>query len=52
MKQLGRWLIILILALVAVLPTWPWSRRWRCEPSIIMATILAVVIYLAQAGRF
>ncbi|APH69978.1 DUF3309 family protein [Aquibium oceanicum] len=45
-------IIVLILALVAVLPTWPWSRRWRWVPSIIMATILAVVIYLAQAGRF
>ena len=40
-------IIVLILALIAVLPNWPWARRWRWAPSIITGTILAVVILVA-----
>ncbi len=45
-------ILVLIIALIAVLPTWPYSRRWRWVPSIIMGTILAIVIYIAEAGRY
>lgn len=45
-------IIVLVFALIAVLPTWPYSRRWKWVPSIIMGIILAVVIFVAVQGRY
>ena len=44
-------LIILILALVGALPSWPHSRNWGYGPSGVLSVVLVVVIVLALTGR-
>lgn len=44
-------LIVLILILVGVLPTWPHARSWGYAPSGIVGLILIVVIVLFLMGR-
>jgi Protein of unknown function (DUF3309) len=44
-------LIVLILALVGVLPTWPHSSSWGYGPSGIVGLIVVVVIVLFLMGK-
>ena len=44
-------LIVLILILVGVLPTWPHARSWGYAPSGIVGVILVIVIVLFLLGR-
>jgi hypothetical protein len=44
-------LIILILALVGALPTWPHSRSWGYGPSGLTGLIVIVLIILLLTGR-
>jgi hypothetical protein len=44
-------LIILILALVGALPTWPHSASWGYYPSSGLSLILVIVLVLIVAGR-
>ncbi len=44
-------LIVLILMLVGVLPTWPHARSWGYAPSGIIGVILVVVLILFLMGR-
>jgi hypothetical protein len=44
-------IIILILILLGVFPTWGHSRGWGYGPSGIVGLILIVVIILALLGR-
>lgn len=44
-------LILLILMLLGVIPTWPHSRNWGYGPSGILGLILIVVIVLLFTGR-
>ena len=44
-------LIILILALVGVLPTWPHSRNWGYGPSGIAGLVVVILILLLPTGR-
>jgi len=44
-------LIILILMLVGVLPTWPHARSWGYGPSGIVGVILVIVLVLYLMGR-
>ena len=44
-------IIILILILLGVFPTWGHSRGWGYGPSGIVGLILIVVIILALMGR-
>ena len=44
-------LIIVILILVGVLPTWPHSRSWGRGPSGIVGVILLVVLVLFLMGK-
>jgi hypothetical protein len=45
------WIIILIIILLAVLPTWPYSAGWGYFPSGILGLIVIIVIILALMGR-
>jgi hypothetical protein len=45
-------LIILIILLIAGLPSWPYSRGWGYAPSGILGVILIIVIILLLTGRF
>ena len=44
-------LIVLILMLLGVLPTWPHARSWGYGPSGIVGVILIVVLVLLLMGR-
>ena len=44
-------LVILILALIGVLPTWPHSRSWGYAPSGITGLIVVILILLLLTGR-
>ena len=44
-------IVILILALVGALPTWPHSRGWGYYPTGGLGLILMIVIILLVLGR-
>lgn len=45
-------IIILILVLIGVLPTWGHSRQWGYGPSGVVGVILIILLILALTGRF
>lgn len=44
-------LIILIMAVLGALPTWPYSQQWGYGPSGIGGVIVIVLIILLLTGR-
>ena len=44
-------LIVLILLLIGVIPTWPHSRGWGYAPSGVIGIVLIVLLVLLLAGR-
>lgn len=44
-------LIILILMLVGVIPTWPHSRSWGYMPSTVLGIVVIVLVILLLMGR-
>lgn len=44
-------LIVLILALLGALPTWPHSQGWGYAPSGVLGTVLIVFLILLLMGR-
>lgn len=44
-------LIVLVLMLIGVIPTWPHSRSWGYMPSGLLGLVLLVVIILLLLGR-
>jgi len=44
-------LIILILALIGALPSWPYSRSWGYYPSSTVGTVIIVLLVLVLIGR-
>ncbi|MBK7593186.1 MAG: DUF3309 domain-containing protein [Betaproteobacteria bacterium] len=44
-------LIILVLMLLGVLPTWPHARSWGYAPSGIVGVLLIVIVVLLLTGR-
>ena len=44
-------LIIVILALVGALPSWPYSRGWGYGPSGLVGVLLVIVLVMALMGR-
>ncbi len=45
-------LIVLLLMLVGVIPTWPHSRSWGYAPSGILGLVLVIVVVLLLMGMF
>lgn len=43
--------IVLLLLLVGVLPTWPHSRRWGYAPTGGIGLVLVVLVVLALSGH-
>lgn len=43
-------IIVLILILLGVIPTWPHSRNWGYAPSGIVGTILIILLILVLLG--
>jgi hypothetical protein len=44
-------LIVLVLVLMGVIPTWPHSRKWGYAPSGLIGLVLLVVLLLLVMGR-
>ncbi len=44
-------LILLILAVVGALPTWPHSRSWGYYPSGLIGIVVLVLLILVFIGR-
>ena len=44
-------LVILVLALLGVIPTWPHSREWGYGPSGGLGLILLIVLILFVLGK-
>ena len=44
-------LIILILILIGVLPTWPHSRNWGYAPTGVLGLVVVIIIVLLLLGR-
>jgi len=44
-------LIVLVLVLVGVIPTWPHSRSWGYAPSGIVGLVLLILLILFLMGR-
>jgi len=44
-------LIILVLALLGVLPTWPHSSNWGYAPVSVLGVVLIIVVVLLLTGR-
>ncbi len=44
-------LVIVILALIGALPTWPHSRSWGYYPSGAMALVVIILLVLVLNGR-
>ncbi len=43
-------LIVLIIALFAVLPTWPHSSHWGYYPSALIGMLLLITAFLLERG--
>lgn len=44
-------LVILILALIGALPTWPYSSGWGYYPSGGLGLVVLILLILALTGR-
>jgi hypothetical protein len=44
-------LIVLVLILIGVIPTWPHSRSWGYAPGGVVGVILIVLLILFLTGR-
>ena len=44
-------LIVLILALLGVIPTWPHSRQWGYYPSGGIGLVLLIIVILLLLGK-
>ena len=43
--------VLLVVVLLAVLPTWPYSTGWGYYPSGIVGRIVVVLLIMALTGR-
>lgn len=43
-------LTAVIVALIAVLPRWPYSRGWSYRPTAVISALLVIVIFLLATG--
>ena len=44
-------LVVLILLLLGLLPSWPYSQGWGYAPSGTVGTVLLIVLILVMLGR-
>lgn len=44
-------LIVLVLMLLGVIPTWPHSRQWGYYPSGGIGLVLAIIVILLLLGK-
>ena len=44
-------LTVLVLAMILVLPIWPFSRSWGYGPAVLVGLVLLVLLAMAATGR-
>ncbi|MBW4048441.1 MAG: DUF3309 domain-containing protein [Proteobacteria bacterium] len=44
-------LVVLILLLIGVIPTWPHSRSWGYGPSGALGLVVIIIVVLLLTGR-
>jgi len=44
-------LVVLILMLIGVIPTWPHSKSWGYAPSGVLGLVVIVILVLLLMGR-
>jgi hypothetical protein len=44
-------LVVLILMLIGVIPTWPHSKGWGYAPSGVLGLVVIVILVLLLMGR-
>ena len=44
-------LIVLVLLLIGVIPTWPHSRNWGYTPGGVIGVVLIILLILLLTGR-
>ena len=44
-------IIVLVLLLLGVVPSWPYSRNWGYAPSGTLGLVLIIVLILVLLGR-
>jgi hypothetical protein len=44
-------LVVLILILIGVIPTWPHSRSWGYAPGGVVGLLVAILVILLLLGR-
>ena len=44
-------LVVLILMLIGVIPTWPHSRSWGYAPSGVLGAVVLILVILLLLGR-
>jgi hypothetical protein len=44
-------LLVLVILLIAALPTWPYSAGWGYYPSGGLGTVLVIILILVLVGR-
>ena len=44
-------IVLLVLVLIGVIPTWPHSRSWGYMPSGLLGVVLVIVLVLLLLGR-
>lgn len=44
-------LIVLVLVLIGVIPTWPHSREWGYGPSGVLGLVVVILLILLLLGK-
>ena len=44
-------LVVLVLLLIGIVPTWPHSRSWGYAPSGLVGVVLLILLVLMLLGR-
>ena len=45
------WILLLVILVLALMPTWPYSRGWGYYPSGGLGLVLLIVVILLLMGR-
>ena len=44
-------IVVLILILLGIIPTWPHSRAWGYKPSGVIGLVVVIILILLLLGR-
>ncbi len=44
--------VLAFLVMIAIMPTWPYSRRWGYRPTMVLALIFMMIAVFVAIGGF